>query len=166
MAKSNQPCPRLMISHLQKMTGLQLIAVVDEVPVAIEEVGGVDTVENEGIEEIVVVGAVSDLSERSLIQRLTYDPDLAHRGRGDGEFRGRGDGKERNLCISLLILILGWCSPGYRSRGDGEWRSRGDGEGVSEHVVQVVERSDVVVSGSRGREGHEGHRGRGRGRGT
>lgn len=117
------------------MTGLQHIAVVDEAPVAIEGVGGVDIVENEGIEgaptEIVVVGVVSGLSERSLTRRLTHDPDLAHRGRGDGEFRGRGDGKGRNLCISSPTLILGWRSPGHRGgRGDGEWRSRGDGEGV------------------------------------
>jgi len=61
VAKFNQPHLRLTTGHHQKMTGLQHMAVVDEVPVAIEGVGGVDIAENEGIEgaptEIVVVGA-------------------------------------------------------------------------------------------------------------
>lgn len=102
----NQLHPRLMIKLHQKMTGLQHIAVADEAPVAIEEAGGVDIAENEdgAPTEIVVAGVVSGLSEYSLIRRLTYDPDSAYRGRGDGEFRGRGEGNERELCISSLIL--------------------------------------------------------------
>jgi len=82
--------------------------------VAIEEAGEVDTAEKEadeedmveGLTEIVVAGAVSDSSERSLNRRLTYDLDLAYRGRGDGEFRGRGDGMKRNASASPLILIV------------------------------------------------------------
>ena len=85
------------------MMGLKHKAAVDEVSVEREEVGGVDIGEKEAGEdmvegaltEIAVAGAVSGPSECSLIRRLIYDLDLAHRGRGDGEFRGRGEGKER-----------------------------------------------------------------------
>lgn len=115
------------------MTGLQHLAVVDEAPVGTEEVGGVDIAEKEVEEdmveaEIVVAGAVSNPSECSLIQGLTYDPDLAYRGRGDGEFRGRGEGKERKIMHIIVGTYLGWCLSGYRGRGDGEWRGRGEGK--------------------------------------
>lgn len=56
----NQLHLRLMIGLHQKMTGLQHIAVVDVVPVAIEEVGGVDIAENEdGVPTEIVVGALT-----------------------------------------------------------------------------------------------------------
>jgi len=88
------------------------MAVVDEAPVAREEVGGADTAEKgageettvEGHMEIVVVGVVSGSPERSLIRRSTSDLFSAYRGRGDGEFRGRGEGIERkHICVILDV---------------------------------------------------------------
>ena len=89
--------------------------VVGEAPVVREEVGEADTAEKEvgeegtveGLTEIVVVGAVSDLPERLLIRRLTYDLVSAYRGRGDGEFRGRGEGIERKI-FCVIFDIDSW----------------------------------------------------------
>ena len=72
VAKLSQLRLSLMTRLHQKMTGLQRVAVVDEVSVAREEVGGADIAEKEvdedmvegALTEIVVAGAVS--SRRSV----------------------------------------------------------------------------------------------------